>query len=51
MITPGDAFAVGPGPAPAAVRLSLGAARTTEALERALRAIVVLIEGGPGAVL
>jgi DNA-binding transcriptional MocR family regulator len=46
-ITPADAFAVGTTPPPAAVRLSLGAARTMQALERALRAVAGLLEGAP----
>lgn len=36
---PSDAFAVGPAPAPDAVRLALGAAPTRAALEHALRAV------------
>jgi DNA-binding transcriptional MocR family regulator len=46
-ITPSDAFAVGSEPPPAAVRLSLGAARTTDALERALRTVARLLEMAP----
>ena len=48
-VTPGDAFAAGTSPVAPAVRLSLGAARTREALDRALRVVEGLLESGPGA--
>lgn len=47
-VTPGTAFAVGPGGAPGAVRLGLGSAPEPE-LARALSVLAAVARGGPGA--
>ena len=54
LVTPAEAFAVGREPAPHAVRICLGAARTREALARGLDAVAELLradEAASGAVV
>jgi DNA-binding transcriptional MocR family regulator len=46
LVTPAEAFAVGREPAPHAVRLCLGAARTREALARGLDVVAGLLQAG-----
>ncbi len=46
-VTPAEVFLAGGGKAPAAVRLCLGAARTTDRLESALRTVADTLEGAP----
>jgi DNA-binding transcriptional MocR family regulator len=48
-VTPAEAFMVGRGAAPHAVRLCLGAPRTREALARGLRTVAEALAGGPDA--
>jgi DNA-binding transcriptional MocR family regulator len=48
-VTPAEAFVVGRGAAPHAVRLCLGAPRTREALARGLRAVADTLAGAPDA--
>jgi DNA-binding transcriptional MocR family regulator len=47
VVIAGDAFAVGQTPAPAAVRVSLSAARNREELERGLRVLAELLREAP----
>jgi DNA-binding transcriptional MocR family regulator len=49
LVTPAEAFAVGREPAPHAVRLCIGAARTREALGRGLDAVAELLQAGESA--
>ena len=49
LVTPADAFAVGREPAPHAVRLCLGAARTRATLTRGLDAVAGLLRAGEAA--
>jgi DNA-binding transcriptional MocR family regulator len=49
LVSPAEAFAVGRGPAPHAVRLCLGAARTRGALSRGLDVVAELLHGGEAA--
>jgi DNA-binding transcriptional MocR family regulator len=46
VVTPAEAFTVGRGPVPHAVRLCTGAARTREALERGLAIVAELLPSG-----
>jgi DNA-binding transcriptional MocR family regulator len=48
LVTPAEAFAVGRGPVPHALRLCLGAARSREALSRGLDAVAALLQAGEG---
>jgi DNA-binding transcriptional MocR family regulator len=48
-VTPAEAFVVGRGAAPHAVRLCLGAPRTRESLARGLRAVADTLAGAPDA--
>jgi DNA-binding transcriptional MocR family regulator len=48
-VTPAEAFVVGRGAAPHAVRLCLGAPRTREALARGLRVVAETLAGAPDA--
>jgi DNA-binding transcriptional MocR family regulator len=48
-VTPAEAFVVGRGAAPHAVRLCLGAPRSREALARGLRAVADTLAGAPDA--
>ena len=50
VVTPAEAFAVGREPAPHAVRICLGAARSREALGRGLDAIAELLRADEGAI-
>jgi DNA-binding transcriptional MocR family regulator len=47
LVTPAPAFAIGPRPAPDAVRVCLGAARDRAALERGLRVLAELLGEAP----
>jgi DNA-binding transcriptional MocR family regulator len=49
LVTPAETFLVGEGPAPRAVRLGLGAARSRRALETGLRLVAETLAGTPGA--
>ena len=49
LVTPAEAFAVGREPAPHAVRICIGAARTREALGRGLDAVAELLRAGEAA--
>ena len=49
LVTPAEAFAVGREPAPHAVRICVGAARTREALGRGLDAVAELLRAGEAA--
>jgi len=48
VVTPGESFHVGDGPAPTAIRLSLSGAPSTAALERALGRVAATLGAGPG---